>query len=294
MIWSKQRFKYSFQLFPSVLKEAAPLLILLYVFQSIIITMNWLSDHPPTHEQTEWNLEDLFFFFNLLFFWFVLYVVRLLYIARSTQRQVKNKQGSHPIFFVKERFLKCSIECIKALISVMLYFLPALIFLLIMFVGSHAVPDAPLPAPVLIISLILIIPGTIRVLRLSFVGFTASFDQDCFRGEKSALKESRRLVLGNSMGLFCLICLMSFPDNLYKQIGRYSSSLTNEIYLLLLLLAIVVWIFKIYFDIYFSLNFFCIEKIQRWKRANINKNQMISLRLRIKPKWMRIKKPIAS
>ena len=263
MIWSKQRFKYSFELFPSVLKETAPLLIFLYVFQSIIITINWLLDDPSAHEQTEFNLEDLFyvfFSFFCLFFWFVFYIVRILYIARSTQRQIKNKQGLHPNFFVKERFLKCSIESIKACFSIMLYFLPAIIFFWIMFVNSHVSPYTILPTPVLIVFLILLIPGIIRAVRLSFVIFTTSFDQDCFRGEKSALKESRRLALGSSMGLFCLFVLMNFPDGLYKQIGRYSSSFTNEIYLLLLSLAIVVWIFKVYFEIYFSLTFFELKK----------------------------------
>ena len=130
MIWSKQRFQHSFELLPRVFKETAPLLIPItigfWLFKICILRFSGASS----------LLNDIMsssLFFIFIFLPGPIFIIWILYVARSTQRQSKNGQGSHPIVFLKEHFRQSFIEYIRAITSCFLYFLIPFIVLSFLF-----------------------------------------------------------------------------------------------------------------------------------------------------------------
>ena len=268
MIWSKQRFQHSFELLPRVFKEVAPLLLPIsigcWLFGSY--TLGLIQDHlqdPRPESMVSAMLASLFG----ILFQGLTSIVWILYVARSTQRQAKNAQGSHPIFFLKEHFHQTLIEYIRAITSYSLYLLIPFIALAVLSFVIHLIyPFFPSkeqlaisiieknikPQYLLLGSLlvfVLIIPGVVRYVQMIFVCLVASFDQDYLDGKKDALKESCRLVHGKFKALFFLTLLMV----LTAFIGM---NLPAKNLFIILFVQPALWCFYLYLCIYFSLTFF--------------------------------------
>ncbi len=122
MIWSKQRFQHSFELLPRVLKEVAPLLlpisILLWSLEFYMAFLNKARfDDPYNSSMTTMVVIGLI---GIVLQSFAA-VIWVLYVAKSTQRQMKNGHGQHPFLFLKTHFHQSFIEYIRAFISIGIY-----------------------------------------------------------------------------------------------------------------------------------------------------------------------------
>ena len=148
-------------------------------------------------------------------------VIWTLYVARSSERQMKNGQGPHPLVFLKTHFNQSLIEYIRAMTSIGFYFL------------------------------LFFIPGLIRWIQLLFVCLVASFDRDYLAGKKEALGESCRLVRGCFTALFFLALLQNLLPFLIQITSDFSS-----FFFLATLVHLLSWMLYLYFSIYFSLTFF--------------------------------------
>lgn len=223
MIWSKQRFQHSFELFPQVLKEVAPLLfplsVLLWGVEFYMAYLNKARFEDPYGSSM--TLLVVVGIGGVILQCFSV-VVWYLCVARSTQRQMKNGTGPHPFVFLREHFHQTLIEYIRAFVSSCIY------------------------------ALCLIIPGIFRWLQLIFVCLVSAFDPEYQKGNKNALKESARLVKGAMIPLlFLLLLQMSIPF----MVEEYAKgSLGNPI--VTVLLYLISWLVSLYFAIYFSLTFF--------------------------------------
>ncbi len=223
MIWSKIRFQHSFELLPRVLKEVAPLLLpLSFLLWGLEYYVSWLNkarfDNPMDSSMATILIVGLI---GIIFQSFVS-VITLLYIARSTQRQMKNGHGDHPSVFLKKHFHQTFIESIRAFISIGIY------------------------------SLFLIIPGIIRWVKLVFTCYIAAFDPEYQDGKKDALKESSRLVKGAGFALFLIMIAQVLLPYIFEEMAKTSG--INIFFTLPF--YIVAWIIEIYLAIYLSLTFF--------------------------------------
>jgi len=223
MIWSKPRFQHSFELLPRVLKEVAPLLLPISILLwSLEFCVAWLNkarfEDPYGSSMTTLVVVGITGVVIQSF----ASVIWMLYVARSTQRQMKNGHGEHPFTFLKKRFHQTFIEYIRAFTSTGIY------------------------------TLFLIIPGFLRWIQLVFVSLISAFDPQYQEGKKDALKESARLVQGVWIPLLLLLLFqMIFPmilEETAKSDGVFSLA-TIPLYLF-------SWVINLYFAIYFSLTFF--------------------------------------
>lgn len=223
MIWSKLRFQHSFELFPRVLKDVAPLLfplsLLLWGIEFYVAYLNKVRFENPYHSSMTLMISIAL---TGLLLQCLAAVIWALYVARSTQRQMKNGAGPHPFVFLKSHFHQSLIEYIRGFIST----------------GIYAV--------------FLIIPGLIRWTQLIFVILVSAFDPDYQKGKKDALKESARLVKGKFVALSLLITLQILPSLFLEELAK-SGSLSP---LFVILFYLASWCFTLYFAIYFSLTFF--------------------------------------
>ena len=222
MIWSKLRFQQSLGLFPRVLKEVTPVLlplnIFLWILEFYVGVLNQARFEDPYLSMTPLLVFSLVGILYQGFF----AVIWTLYVARSSERQMKNGHGPHPFVFLKTHFHQSLIEYIRAMISIGLYFL------------------------------LLFVPGIIRWVQLLFVCLVSSFDRDYLAGKRDALKESGRLVRGGFTALFFLALLQNFLPFVIQMTSNFSSS--N--FVLATLVHLFAWVLCIYFSIYFSLTFF--------------------------------------
>ena len=232
MIWSKLRFQHSFELFPRVLKEVAPLLLpislLLWGIEFYVAYLNKARFEDPYNSSmmvmivvalTGMALQSL------------ASVIWVLYVARSTQRQMKNGVGEHPFSFLKTHFHQSFIEYIRGFIST----------------GIYAV--------------FLIIPGVVRWAQLIYTVLVSAFDPDYQKGKKDALKESARLVKGTMTALSFLLTLQFTPPLILEELAKSG----NVSPIMIGVLYLTSWCFTLYFAIYFSLTFFA-----RWSLKSEN------------------------
>lgn len=232
MIWSKQRFQHSFELLPRVLKEVAPLLIpLSLIVWGLDFYMSYLNkarfDDPYNSSMATIILVGL----GGVILQTLGTVVWLLFVARSTQRQMKNGTGEKACTFLKKNFHQALIEYIRGMISTGLY------------------------------SLLLIIPGLIRWTQLIFVCLVSAFDPKYQEGKKDALKESSRLVRGHFVALSFLLSLQMTVPFLIEDFAK-SPELSYGVTGVLFAFS---WIFTLYFAIYFSLTFFGLASLKMEK-----------------------------
>ena len=232
MIFSKQRFQHSIQLFPQVAKETAPLLLPLNV---IMWWSNfYIENLMKAHFENPYSVSMILIYTLVIIG--ILYqglfsVIWTLYVARSSQRQAKNGHGPHPLSFLKTHFYQAFIEYIRAAVSISIY------------------------------CLFFIIPGFYRWIQLTFVCFVASFDKDYLEGKKDALKESARLVRGYLFSLLLLISLYSLMPLIVTLFPNISS---NQI-ISLGWSCFISWILSTYLSIYISLTFFALSSVKTEK-----------------------------
>lgn len=223
MIWSKQRFQHSFELFPRVLKEVAPLLfpisLLLWGIEFYVAYLNKARFADPMNSSMA--LMILIGLSGVVLQCFSV-VVSFLYVARSTQRQMKNGAGDHPILFLRENFHQSLIEYIRGFISTCTY------------------------------TIFLIIPGIYRWIQLIFVCLVSGFDPEYKKGAKNALHESARITQGAMFPLLMLLLLQMAIPFAVEEFAK--GNLQNPI--LTILLYLFSWLVSLYFAIYFSLTFF--------------------------------------
>ena len=234
MIWSKQRFQHSFQLFPRVLKETTllllPLSAIMWGFEILIIEfINKARFTDP--ESVSMTLVYVTVIAGVLYQGFFS-VIWTLYVARSSQRQAKNGHGPHPFSFLKTHFYQAFIEYIRAAISIGLYFL------------------------------CFIIPSIYRWVQLIFVCLVAAFDPDYLKGKKDALKESARLVQGHFILLLLLVCTLVF---LPYAVGLLIPKTSSFQIISIVFIYLISWILSLYFSIYFSLTFFALSSAKAEK-----------------------------
>lgn len=230
MIWSKPRFQHAFELLPRVLKEVAPwLLPISFILWGQEFYVSWLNkarfDDPYSSSMTIIVVAGV----TGLIFQSLATVFGLLLVARSTQRQMKNGHGQRPWPFVKKHFHQSLIEYLRSMISIGLY------------------------------SLLLVIPGVIRWVQLTFVTLVTAFDSKYQNGKVDALKESSRLVGGAWLPLlFLLLTQMALPFLLQEM--ALGSSQPNQSFLAIgfnaLPFYLAAWLLQLYFSIYMSLTFF--------------------------------------
>ncbi len=222
MIWSKQRFQHSFELLPRVLKEVAPLLLPI----SLLV---WGLEFYVAHLKNV-RFEDPY---NSSMLPMVIAglvgvllqslgsVAGLLYVARSTQRQMKNGAGEHPWVFLKKHFQQTLIEYLRAFISTGIY------------------------------TLVLIVPGLYRWVQLVFTGLVAAFNPRYQEGQVDALKESARLLSGFAwFGMFFLLSFQMLIPLIFEEWAKSNLNYSSVI------LMLIAWVLHLYFAIYFSLTFF--------------------------------------
>lgn len=222
MIWSKQRFQHSFELLPRVLKEVAPLLLpISFVIWGLEFYVALLKNARFEDPYNSTMLPMVLAGLGGVILQSLASVAGLLYVARSTQRQMHNGAGDHPMVFLKKHFHQTLIEYLRAFISTGLY------------------------------SLLLIVPGIVRWVQLVFTGLVAAFDPRYQEGKVDALKESARLVGGFTwFALFFLLIFQMMVPTLFDEMAKSQLSWASGPLLL------VAWIINVYFAIYFSLTFF--------------------------------------
>lgn len=232
MIWSKQRFQHSFEIYPRVLKEVAPLLLpLSFLIWGMDFTMAYLNKARMDDPYSSSMIPIVIVGISGIFIQAFASVAWILYVARSTQRQAKNGTGEHPWVFLKKNFHQSFIEYIRGFISTGIY------------------------------TLFLIVPGLIRWTQLIFICLVSAFDSDYQKGKKDALKESSRLVRGHFIGLaFFLVLQMILPFF----IEELAKNAQTPMWMTVVCLGIS-WCFMIYFAIYFSLTFFGLATLKREK-----------------------------
>ena len=223
MIWSKARFQHSFELLPRVLKEVAPALLpisaIIWGLEFYVSYLNKARFDNPYGSSMK--LMIFVGIFGVLFQCFAS-VFASLFVARSTQRQMKNGVGESPWKFVVKHFHQCLIEYVRAFISVGIF------------------------------SMLLIIPGIIRWVQLFFVTLVSAFDPDYQQGKKDVLQESSRLVRGAWIPLFLLVVFtMIFPLILEEMAKEQGTPLA-----LTVVMYLISWFINLYFSIYFVLTFF--------------------------------------
>jgi hypothetical protein len=222
MIWCKQRFQHAFELLPRVLKEVAPLLLpISLLIWGLEFYVNILKNARFEDPYNSSMLPMVIVGLTGLVIQCLATVISLLYVARSTQRQMKNGAGAHPWIFLKKHFHQVLIEYLRAFISTGIY------------------------------TLFLILPGVYRWVRLSFTGLVAAFDPDYQKGKKDALEESSRLLDGLSgfAMFFLLVAQISLPL-VIEEPAKGMMSLGS------IPLMLLAWVLQLYFAIYFSLTFF--------------------------------------
>jgi hypothetical protein len=233
MIWSKLRFQHSIELYPRVLKEVAPLLFpLSLLLWSIEFYVAWLNKARFADPYNSSMLTLVIVALSGMVLQSIASVIWILYVARSTQRQMKNGTGEHPFSFLKSNFHQTIIEHIRSFISTGIY------------------------------TLFLILPGIYRWTQLIFVNLVSAFDPEYKKGNKDALKESARLVKGKVQAISLLLALQLTPPLILEEMaksGHYS-------FVTIMVLYILSWLFTLYFAIYFSLTFFA-----RWSFKLENK-----------------------
>lgn len=235
MIWSKPRFQHSFELLPRVLKEVAPLLLpLSLALWGLEYYVAWVNKARFDNPMASSMLTIVALGLIGILLQSIVSVIWLLYVARSTQRQMKNGHGEHPLVFLKEHFHQTFIESVRAFISIGIY------------------------------TLFFILPGIVRWVKLVFTCFVSAFDPDYLKGKKDALKESSRLVKGAWLPLLILLLVQAFIPYLFEEfaLGNYGLGADDQgdgglsLNLLSLPFYLVAFVLEIYFAIYFSLTFF--------------------------------------
>ncbi len=235
MIWSRQRFQHSFELFPRVLKEVAPLLLpIALLLWGLEFYVAWLNKARFANPYDSSMMLMVLVGLTGVILQSLASVVGVLYVARSTQRQMKNGHGQHPWAFLKKNFHQTLIEYLRSLISIGIY------------------------------SLCLIIPGIIRWVQLVFTCLVTAFDPKYQEGQKDALKESARLVRGAWVPLLLLLLLPMVLSFLLQEfaMGNYSlgdsrdGSHSISVSPLTLFFYLTAWVVQLYFSIYFALTFF--------------------------------------
>lgn len=223
MIWSKLRFQHSIELFPRVLKEVAPLLIpISLLLWSMELYVAWLNKSRFDDPYNASMMTLVIFALLGVVLQSFATVIWALYVARSTQRQMKNGHGPHPLAFLKKHFHQSFIEYLRGFMSTALY------------------------------TLLLIIPGLIRWAQLIFVCLVSAFDPDYQKGHKDALKTSAQLAKGKLTALSFLLTLQLTPPLIIEEMAKSMDlSWTTIIFLYGL-----SWTLTLYFTIYFSLTFF--------------------------------------
>jgi hypothetical protein len=223
MIWSMPRFQHSFELLPRVLKEVAPLLIplsaALWGLEFYVAYLHKARFADPYNSSMATII--VVGLLGLVMQCFAT-VISLLYVARSTQRQMKNGFGEHPMHFLKTHFHQSLIEYLRGFISTALY------------------------------TLILIIPGIFRWVQLVFVCLISSFDPRYQEGKVDALKESSRLVKGAWVPLFVFLLIQMILPVFFTEGAKGDGSFD----LMTIPLYGIAWIIQLYLAIYFSLTFF--------------------------------------
>ena len=233
MIWSKPRFQHSFELLPRVLKEVAPLLfpiaLLIWGLEFYVAYLNKARFDDPYNASMMLMIGVGLTGVILQSF---ASVIGTLYVARSTQRQMKNGAGEHPWKFLTKHFHQTFIEYLRSFISVGLY------------------------------TLCLILPGIYRSVQLLFTCFVSAFDPDYQQGKVDALEESARLVRGAWIPLAFLILLQLFMPFVFGELafGNYSFGDRTEVNQSLSVLSLVFfaigWVVQLYLGIYITLTFF--------------------------------------
>lgn len=235
MIWSMPRFQHSIELFPRVLKEVAPLLLpisaLLWGLELYMAILNKARfDNPYEASMVTMVVLGL----TGVVLQSLCSVIYVLYVARSTQRQMKNGAGKHPLSFLGQHFHQTLIEYLRSLISIGLY------------------------------TLCLILPGLIRWVQLTFTCLISAFDPQYQEGKKDALKESARLTRGAWFALLLLLVLPMMLTFVLQEfaLGNYGLDKADDGSRVLslsfssLVFYGLAWLVQLYFAIYFSLTFF--------------------------------------
>ena len=225
MVWSKSRFQHSFEIFPRVLREVFPLLLplsaLLWGLEIFVSQLNKDRFANPYDSST---LLLILAGLGAVVLESLITVVWILYVSRSTQRQMKNGVGEKSLSFLKRNFHQNLIEYVRAMISVGIY------------------------------TLFLIIPGLIRWVKLTFTCFVAAFDPEYQEGKKDALETSSQIVKGSFLPLlFLLLFQMSFPFILEEIAKSLSMGLVAKV-----LLYGAAWMISLYFAIYLALTYFAL------------------------------------
>ncbi len=222
MIWSKQRFQHCLELYPRVLKEVAPLLLpISLLIWGLEFYVSWLNKARFENPYES----SMVFMASIGLIGVILQslasVIWVLYVSRSTQRQMKNGAGPHPFSFLRQHFHQSLIESVRALISV----------------GIYAV--------------FFILPALYRWVQMIFVVLISAFDPEYLKGKKDALLESKRLVKGAFFPLLALILLQSLIPMTIEETAKSSGlSFTTPIFYL------TSWLLTLFLAIYFSLTFF--------------------------------------
>ncbi len=222
MIWSKQRFQHSFELLPRVLKEVAPLLLpISLVIWGLEFYVAFLKNARFEDPYNSSMLPMVIAGLAGVILQSLGAVAGLLYVARSTQRQMKNGAGEHPWVFLKTHFHQTLIEYLRAFISTGIY------------------------------TIFLIIPGVIRWIQLVFTGLVAAFNPEYQKGNVDALKESARLLRGFAwFAMFFLLIFQMLVPMAFEEMAKTHLNWTSAPLLLF------AWVLHLYFAIYFSLTFF--------------------------------------
>lgn len=223
MIWSKLRFQHSFELFPRVLKEVAPLLfpisVLLWGLEFYVAYLNKARFDDPYNS----SMVTMIGFALLgIVLQSLAGVAWVLYVGRSTQRQMKNGHGEHPLAFLKKHFHQTLIESLRSFLSIGIY------------------------------ALFLIIPGLIRWTQLVFVSLISAFDPQYLKGQKDALKTSSQLVQGKFVAISLLMTLQALPSLVLEESAK-SAFISPAVAIFFYILS---WCLALYFSIYMTLTFF--------------------------------------
>lgn len=225
MIWSKQRFQHSFELFPRVLREVIPLLLplsaILWGLDYFVSVLNKSRFENPYDSSV---LLLISAGVGAVILESLITVVWLILVAKSTQKQMKNGVGPSSFKFLTKNFHQVLIEYIRALISTSLY------------------------------SLFFLIPGVVRWVKLTFTCYISSFDPQYHEGSKDALESSSHLVKGRFIPLlFLLVFQMIFPFMIeeFAKSASLGSGVTYSLF-------IVAWLLNLYFAIYLALTYFAV------------------------------------
>ena len=276
MIWSKARWQHSFELFPRVLKEVAfylfPLSLLLWGLEYYTQILNKQRfENPYESSMTLILVVGL----SGVIIQSLTSVFSMLFIAKSTQRQMHNGQGDFCLPFTIKHFNASLIESTRGFISVGLYTLVLIIPASLIIgpawealnLGSLQIitrlPNAPNAKPDAFASidrlfaysvffLPFVAPGLMRWVQMMFVSLIPAFDPSYQNGDIDALKKSSQLVQGAWFSLlFLLIFTMLLPTVIAEQSkGADVSLVMGFVYLTL------SWLVSLFFGIYLSLTFF--------------------------------------